>query len=55
MLLVCCANKKPTIVGSVFGRQKLWRERIEARNKLMRSYFTENSTYPESYFWGVFE
>jgi hypothetical protein len=26
MLLVRHANKKPKIGGSVFGRQKLWRE-----------------------------
>jgi hypothetical protein len=50
MLLVCRANKKPKIGGSVFGRQKLWRERIEGHNKLMRMYFNENSTYSESYF-----
>jgi hypothetical protein len=35
MLLAFGANKKPNIGGSVFGRQKLWRERIEGHNKLM--------------------
>jgi hypothetical protein len=50
MLLVCRANKKPKIVGSVFGGQKFWRERIEGHNKLMWMYFNENPTYPESYF-----
>ena len=50
MLLALRANKKPKIGGSVFGRQKLWRERIEGHNKLMRMYFNENPTYPESYF-----
>ena len=33
MLLAWRANKKPKIGGSVFGRQKLWRERIEGHNK----------------------
>ena len=50
MVLAWRANKKPKIGGSVFGRQKLWRERIEGHNKLMRMYFNENPTYPESYF-----
>jgi hypothetical protein len=50
MLLVCRANKKLKIGGSVFDRQKLSRERIEAHNKLMRMYFNEKSTYPESNF-----
>jgi hypothetical protein len=54
MLLVCRANKKPKIGGLVFGRQKLWRERIEGHDKLMQTYFNENLTYPESYFGGVF-
>jgi hypothetical protein len=54
MLLACCAAKKPKIGGSVFGRQKLWREKIEGHEKLMRSYFNENLTYPESYFWQCF-
>jgi hypothetical protein len=39
MLLVCRANKKPKIGGSVFGRQKLWREWIEGHNKLMADVF----------------
>jgi hypothetical protein len=50
MLLACRAIKKPKIGGSVFGRQKLWRERIEGHEELMQSYFNENLTYPESYF-----
>ena len=50
MLLAVRANKKPKIGGSVFGRQKLWREGIEGHNKLMRMYFNENPIYPESYF-----
>jgi hypothetical protein len=50
MLLAVRANKKPKVGGSVFGRQKLWRERIEGHNKLMRMYFNENMTFPESYF-----
>jgi hypothetical protein len=50
MLLAWRANKKPKIGGSVFGRQKLWRERIEGHNKLMRMYFNDDATFPESYF-----
>jgi hypothetical protein len=50
ILLSLHANKRPKHGGSVFGRQKLWRERIEGHNKLMRSYFAENPTFPESYF-----
>ena len=50
MLLAVCANKKQNIGGSVFGRQRLWRERIKGHNKLMRMYFNADATYPESYF-----
>ena len=50
MLLAWRANKKPKIGGSVFGRKKLWRERIEGHNKLMRMYFNDDATFPESYF-----
>jgi hypothetical protein len=50
MVLAWRANKKPKIGGSVFCRQKLWRERIEGHNKLMRMYFNDDATFPESYF-----
>ena len=50
MLLAVHLNKKPKLGGSVVGRQRLWRERIEGHNKLMRMYFCENPTYPERYF-----
>jgi hypothetical protein len=50
MLLALRANKKPKIGGSVFGRQKLWREGIECHNKVMQMYFNENPTYLESYY-----
>ena len=50
MVLAMHINKKPKHGGSVFGRQKLWRERIEDHNKLMTNYFAENPAYPESYF-----
>ena len=43
-------NKRPKHGGSVFGHQKLWRERIKGHNRLMRNYFVENPTYPKSYF-----
>ena len=54
MLLAIHANKKPKHGGSVFGRQKLRRERIEADNRLMRHYFVDHPIYPESYFWRRF-
>jgi hypothetical protein len=50
MVLAWRATKKPKIGGSVFGRQKLWRERIEGHNKLMRMYFNDDARFPESYF-----
>ena len=42
--------KKPKHGGSVMGRQKIWRDRIDAHNRLIRHYFAENPIYPESYF-----
>jgi hypothetical protein len=50
MLLSTHASKRPKHGGSVFGQQKWWREWIEGHNKLMRSYFVDNPTYPERYF-----
>jgi hypothetical protein len=35
MMLALHTNKKLKIGGSLFGRQKLWRERIEGRNTLV--------------------
>ena len=32
------------------GRQKIWRDRIDAHNRLMRHYFADNPVYPESYY-----
>ena len=50
MVLAMHINKKPKHGGSVFGRQKLWRERIDADNRLMMNYFAQIPIYPESYF-----
>ena len=50
MILAMHINKKSKHGGSVMGRQKIWRDRIDAHNRLMRHYFVENPTYPESYF-----
>ena len=50
MILTMHVNKKPKHSGSVMGRQKIWRDRIDAHNRLIRHYFAENPTYPESYF-----
>ena len=46
MVLAMHINRKPKHGGSVFGRQKICRERIDAQNRLMRNYFEENPTYP---------
>ena len=50
MILAMHINKKPKHCGLVMGRRKIWRDRIDAHNRLMRHYFVENPTYPESYF-----
>ena len=50
MILAMHINKKPKHGDSVMGREKIWRDRIDAHNRLMRHYFVENPTYPESYF-----
>uniref|UniRef100_A0A453DLI3 Uncharacterized protein n=1 Tax=Aegilops tauschii subsp. strangulata TaxID=200361 RepID=A0A453DLI3_AEGTS len=50
MILAMHVNKKPKHGGSVTGRQKLWRDRIDAHNRLMRYYFMENPIYLKSYF-----
>ena len=42
--------KKPKHGGSVMGRQKIWRDRIDAHNRLIKHYFADNPMYPESYF-----
>ena len=50
MILAMHINKKPKHGGSVMGRQKIWRDRIDAHNRLMRHYFADNPVYPESYY-----
>ena len=50
MILAMRINKKSKHGGSVMGRQKIWTDSIDAHNGLMRHYFVENPTYPESYF-----
>ena len=50
MILAMHINKKPKHGGSVMGRQKIWRDMIDAHNRLMRHYFADNPVYPESYF-----
>jgi hypothetical protein len=49
-ILALRANKRPKHDGSIFGRQKLRRERIDGHNKLMRRYFVDHPIYPENYF-----
>ena len=50
MILAMHINKKPKHGGSVMGRQKIWRDRIDAHNRLIRHYFADPPVYPESYF-----
>ena len=50
MILAMHINKKPKHGGSVMGRQKIWRDRIDAHSRLIRHSFAVNPTYPESYF-----
>ena len=50
MILGMHVNKKMKHGSSVTGRQKLWIGKIDAHNRLMRNYFLENTTYPESCF-----
>ena len=49
MILAMHINKKPKHGGSVMGRQKIWRDKIDADNRLVRHYFVDNPVYPESY------
>jgi hypothetical protein len=49
MILAMCA-KRLKHAGFVFGRRKLWRERIEGHKKLICSYFADEPNFPESYF-----
>ena len=44
------ANKKLKHGGSTMGRWKLWRDKIDAHNRLIRNYFPEDTTYPKLYF-----
>jgi hypothetical protein len=50
VLLALRRNITPKRGGSVYGRRRLWRERIEGHTKLMRMYFNENATFPDNYF-----
>ncbi|KAE8766661.1 putative glucuronosyltransferase GUT1 [Hordeum vulgare] len=50
MILALHIKKKPKHGGSIMGRQKIWRDKIYADNRLMRHYFVDNLVYPESYF-----
>ena len=47
MILAMHINKKPKHGGSVMGRQKIWKYRIDAHNILIRHYFADNAVYPE--------
>ena len=50
MILAMHINKKPKHGGSVMGWQKIWRDRIDARNRLIRHYFVENPHIPRVVF-----
>jgi hypothetical protein len=44
------ANKEPKRGSSIFGKRKLWRERIKCHNELMQMYFNEHPIFLESFF-----
>jgi hypothetical protein len=53
-------NKRPKHGGSVIGRERIWRLRIDADHKLMLNYFVVNEVYPEQFFdaglgWHLFK
>lgn len=50
LILLLHKRKKPKHGGSVYGREVIRRERIDADNKLMRNYFNPNPIYPERFF-----
>jgi hypothetical protein len=50
VLLALRCNITPKRGGTVYGRRRLWRERIEDHNELMWMYFNENATFPDNYF-----
>ena len=50
MILAMHINKKPKHGGSVMGRQKNWRDRIDAHNRLIRHYFADNPYIPSRIF-----
>jgi hypothetical protein len=50
MILALHKNKRPKHGGSVFGRERLRRARVDGHNRLMLNYFAESPVYPERYF-----
>ena len=50
ILMLHNKTKRPKRGGSVFGREKFKRERLEADAKLMRNYFIPTHVYPEHMF-----
>jgi hypothetical protein len=48
LMILAMRAKRPKHGGSVFGRRKLWRERIEGHNKLIHSYFADEPIFPKS-------
>ena len=50
ILMLHNKTKRPKRGGSVFGREEIKRERLEADAKLMRSYFNPTPVYPERMF-----
>ena len=51
MLTMVHKNKRPKHGGSVFGREFLQRERVEAHDILICNYFIPTPIYPEKYFF----
>jgi hypothetical protein len=50
LMILAMRAKRPKHGGFMSGRRKLWRERIEGHNKLIRSYFADEAIFPDSYF-----
>jgi hypothetical protein len=45
MILALHNNKQPKHGGSVFGRERLWRARVDGHIRLMLNYFAESPVY----------
>jgi hypothetical protein len=49
MILALHKNKRPNHGGSIFGRDRLWRARLDGQNWLTLNYFADSPAYPERF------